>query len=107
MGAAAAVVALGSTFTSAVLALREPDPPAVLRVNSVTGAVDVVQRLNGGDTNYDEVSNKYWTELYVRNREGYSRQLAEDYVTRRGADDTENFKDYAEERASRGGPPPP
>ena len=35
------------------------------------------------------------------------RQLAEDYVTRRGADDTENFKDYAEERASRGGPPPP
>ena len=29
------------------------------------------------------------------------RQLAEDYVTKRGADDTENFKDYAEERATR------
>jgi hypothetical protein len=34
------------------------------------------------------------------------RQMAEDYVSRRGADDTENFKDYAEERADRGGPPP-
>ena len=29
------------------------------------------------------------------------RQAAEDYVTERGADDTENFKDYAEERATR------
>ena len=29
------------------------------------------------------------------------RQLAEDYVTKRGADDTENFKNYAEERATR------
>ncbi|HEV8622931.1 MAG TPA: hypothetical protein VG034_00625 [Acidimicrobiia bacterium] len=30
------------------------------------------------------------------------RQMAEDYVERRGADDTEDFKDYAEERATRG-----
>ena len=29
------------------------------------------------------------------------RQLAEDYVTQRGADDTEDFKDYAEEKAGR------
>jgi hypothetical protein len=29
------------------------------------------------------------------------RQAAEDYVTERGADDTENFKDYAEDRATR------
>ena len=29
------------------------------------------------------------------------RQIAEDYVETRGADDTENFKDYAEERATR------
>lgn len=28
------------------------------------------------------------------------RQLAENYVTSRGADDTDNFKDYAERRAS-------
>lgn len=32
--------------------------------------------------------------------DGEVRQLAEDYVERRGADDTENFKDYAEDRAS-------
>jgi hypothetical protein len=29
------------------------------------------------------------------------RQLAEDYVTERGADDTDDFKDYAERRATR------
>jgi hypothetical protein len=29
------------------------------------------------------------------------RQLAEDYVTERGADDTEDFERYAEERATR------
>ena len=34
------------------------------------------------------------------------RQLAEEYVTRRGADDAEDFKDYVEDRADRGGPPP-
>jgi hypothetical protein len=28
------------------------------------------------------------------------RQLAEDYVTQRGADDTEDFKDFAEGRAA-------
>jgi hypothetical protein len=32
------------------------------------------------------------------------RQMAEDYVTRQGADDTEDFKRYAEGRAGRGGP---
>ena len=34
------------------------------------------------------------------------RQLAEEYVTRRGADDARDFKDYVEERARRAGPPP-
>ena len=33
------------------------------------------------------------------------RQLAEDYVTRRGADDTEDFKDYAEEKSGTRRPP--
>ena len=29
------------------------------------------------------------------------RQMAAEYIEQRGADDTENFKDYAEERATR------
>jgi hypothetical protein len=29
------------------------------------------------------------------------RQLAEDFVTERGADDTDDFKNYAEDRATR------
>jgi hypothetical protein len=40
------------------------------------------------------------------------RQLAEDYVTRQGADDTEDFEEYVEEQAGigehrHGGPPAP
>ena len=53
-------------------------------MNEATGSVDVVQRLKGGDTTYDEVSNKYWTELYIRYREGYSRELAEEYYNNTG-----------------------
>ena len=33
--------------------------------------------------------------------EGDVRQIAEEFVEQRGADDTEHFKDYAEERATR------
>jgi hypothetical protein len=33
--------------------------------------------------------------------DGDVRQLAEDYVTERGADDTDDFERYAEERARR------
>jgi hypothetical protein len=33
--------------------------------------------------------------------EGDVRQMAEEYVEERGADDTEDFKDYAEERATK------
>ena len=32
--------------------------------------------------------------------DGDVRQLAEEYVTERGADDTEDFKEYAEEQAT-------
>ena len=75
----ATVVALAMSATTALLATRESDPPVVIRVNDTTGAVDVVSRLKAGDTTYEEVTRKYWTELYVRSREGYSRELAEDF----------------------------
>ena len=75
----ATVVAVLMSASTALLAMRQPDPPVVIRVNDTTGAVDVVSRLKGGDATYDEVTRKYWSELYVRDREGYSRELAEDF----------------------------
>lgn len=74
----ASVVAVGNSMTSTVLATREPDPPVVLRVNETTGTVDMIERLRGGDTTYDEVVNKYWTEAYIRFREGYLRAVADE-----------------------------
>lgn len=53
--------------------------PYVIRVDNTTGVVDVVTALKNGKTNYDEAMNKYFTQLYVRWREGYSLPLAKEY----------------------------
>lgn len=53
--------------------------PYVIRVNNVTGGVDVVNALVDGKTNYDEAMNKYHVQWYVRWREGYSRSLISEY----------------------------
>lgn len=58
--------------------------PYVIRVDNTTGAVDVVTALKNGKTNYDETMNKYFTQLYVRWREGYSMALAQEYYTNVG-----------------------
>lgn len=74
----AVAVAIANSVSTAALVTRQPDPPVVIRVNDTTGTVDVVSRLKAGDTTYDEVQRKYWTEQYVRLREGFSKELAED-----------------------------
>jgi len=58
--------------------------PYVIRVDNTTGIVDVVTALTDGKTNYDEAMNKYFTQWYVRYREGYSRELAEEYYNNVG-----------------------
>lgn len=56
--------------------------PYVIRVDNSTGVVDVQRALQGGDTNYNEAVNKYFSQIYVRNREGYNRELsAENYYS--------------------------
>jgi type IV secretion system protein VirB8 len=75
----ASLVAVGTSSAVALLATRAPDPPIVLRVSEATGAVDVIERLEGGDTTYEEVTNKYWTERYIVFREGYLRQMADEH----------------------------
>ncbi|MDF0606785.1 virB8 family protein [Neisseriaceae bacterium TC5R-5] len=71
---------------SAVVALAGLTPlksidPFMVRVDNTTGAVDVIKALKDGKTNYDETINKYFVQWYVRYREGYSKELAQDYYS--------------------------
>ncbi|MDR3221130.1 MAG: virB8 family protein [Candidatus Accumulibacter sp.] len=70
--------------------------PYVIRVDNSTGIVDVVEALTDGKTNYEEAVNKYFTQWYVRYREGYSKELAEEYYFNVGimSNTTEQQKYY-------------
>lgn len=74
----------GVTAFSAVAAVAMLSPlktvePFVIRVDNSTGIVDVVSALKDGKTTYDEAMSKYFTQWYVRYREGFSMELAEEY----------------------------
>jgi type IV secretion system protein VirB8 len=81
IAAAGVVVGVLGTASATLQATRAPAPPVVLRVDNTTGIVDTIKPLANGKTNYEEVVNKYFTQLYVRYREGYSKELAPDYYT--------------------------
>jgi len=53
--------------------------PFVIRTDQSTGVVDIVSALTDQKTNYDEAMNKFMVQRYVRFREGYSNNLANDY----------------------------
>lgn len=70
-----AVVAVGAVAALAPLKTVEP---FVVRVDQSTGAVDVMTGLKGTDhLTYDEAVSKYFLALYVRTREGWLPQSAE------------------------------
>lgn len=74
----------GVTAVAAVIAVAAMAPlktvePYVIRVDNSTGIVDIVESIKDGKTNYDEAVNKYFTQWYIRYREGYSKELAEEY----------------------------
>lgn len=56
----------------------------IVRVDNSTGVVDVVTEMPDAKTNYSEAVNKYFAQLYIRYREGYSRELAEEYYSNVG-----------------------
>ncbi|KWF77587.1 conjugal transfer protein [Burkholderia diffusa] len=75
----ACVVAALAVTSTMLMAIKPPPPPTVLRVNDSNGMVDVLSTLKDGKTTYNETVNKYFVQWYVRYREGYSKELAEDY----------------------------
>lgn len=56
----------------------------VVRVDNSTGIVDVITELPDAKSSYGEAVAKYFAQLYIRYREGYSRELAEEYYTHVG-----------------------
>ena len=91
----------GALAFAAVIAVAAMTPlkktiPYVIRVDNSTGIVDVTESLQDGKTNYEEAVNKYFTQWYVRYREGYSRELSEEYYYNVGimSNSTEQQKYY-------------
>ena len=69
----------------------------VVRVDNAAGTVDVVNKLANGETNYDEAINKFFLAKYILYREGYSRELFEEFYNAVGlmSDTQEQQKYYA------------
>lgn len=76
---ASGCLAFASVLAVAMLSPLKTVEPYVIRVDNATGIVDVVTALKDGKTTYDEAMSKYFTQWYVRYREGFSMELAEDY----------------------------
>ena len=74
---------MGASTPFSLLPLKSVEP-YVIRVDNSTGIVDVIYALKDGKTNYDEAVNKYFVQKYIRFREGFSRELAEEYYTNVG-----------------------
>lgn len=79
IAAAGMFIGVLGVASTTLMATQEPPLPVVVRVDASTGIVDVMNTLKNGKTNYEESVNKYFTQLYVRYREGYSDELKEDY----------------------------
>jgi type IV secretion system protein VirB8 len=78
VAAVAGALAITAVGAVAALAPLKTVEPFVVRVDRATGAVDVMTGLKGEDhLTYDEAVNKYFLGLYVRNREGWLPQAAE------------------------------
>jgi type IV secretion system protein VirB8 len=72
-------VALAAVFGMGVLGLlKRPNPPAVLRVNDVTGKVDVLPTTANGHVSFTEKTDRHDLHTYVELRESYDWETIED-----------------------------
>lgn len=72
--------------------------PLPIRIDVVKGVVEPMKKLEDGETNYDEVINKYFVNKYVQLRASYSQKLAEDTYNAVGLmsaeDEKRRFAEY-------------
>jgi type IV secretion system protein VirB8 len=74
-GVLAAVSILGAT---ALVQLKRPNPPAVLRVDASTGRVDVLNAVPDGREIFNEKNNRADLRRYVELRESYDWETIQD-----------------------------
>lgn len=79
VGIAGAAIGLAGVFAVAALTPLKQIEYGVIRVNDATGAVQSITTLRDGKENYSETINSYFARWYVRYREGYAKDLAEEY----------------------------
>ncbi len=83
-----ATVAITMAFLSTVAVVSltplKTVQPFVIRVDNTSGIIDIIDTMKNGKTMYDEVINRYFAQLYVRYREGYSKDLAVEYYNNIG-----------------------
>ncbi len=78
IAACAGVLAFAAVGAVTALTPLKSVEPFVVRVDRSTGAVDVMTGLSGQDhLTYDEAVSKYFLGLYVRTREGWLPEAAE------------------------------
>lgn len=75
----ASAIALSQGLAIAMLTPLKTVEPLVIRVDKSTGIVDQVNTIVDGKTNYEEALNKYFLQKYVLYREGYSKELFEEF----------------------------
>jgi type IV secretion system protein VirB8 len=77
---AAAVLALLSWGTIALMMPLKEKVPYLYRENTATGVVDTITTLADDKVTFDDVRDKYWVTQYLRKREGYDwYTLNDDY----------------------------
>ncbi len=74
-GAIAIVAVAGA---SAVVVIKRPNPPPVLRVDNATGAVTVLPTSADGKVTFGEKSDRADLRKYVERREGYDWETIQD-----------------------------
>lgn len=77
-GCALAIAGLSVAAVAGLTPLKQTEL-RILRVDNVTGIVDVVTEMPDARTSYSETVNKFFVQSYVRSREGYSPELIEDF----------------------------
>jgi type IV secretion system protein VirB8 len=70
-GALAVLGVAGVLGATAITMLKRPNPPAVLRVDKATGAVDVLDVAVDGKVSFGEMSDRADLRRYVEQRESY------------------------------------
>jgi len=72
------VAAVSIVGASALVLLKRPNPPAVLRVNTVTGVTDVLEVAGDTHMSYSEKQDRADLHRYVEMRESYDWETIQD-----------------------------